>query len=365
MGERVLDLVSSIYASIDDDDAHNALIGRLAAATGATHSWLPLVGSDGALADVLMQNFPVHDVIGPYSAHYFQIDPWKLALDRLPVGRSWRLDRLVPVQAMLRSEIYNDLILPMTGDLVHCMSTPLPAYGGTSFLNLMRTQRAGAFCDADEALITALTPHLRRMLSLRTRLRQLGKGARFAEDALDVLTFGVLRCEAGGRIFYANAAARAMLAAKDGLRAVPALECASRSATAALQARLRAVLQGKVAESALLVERPSGRAAYRLVVLPVDARPRNEQALVVVHDPERREPSLAQRAADLFGLSPAEADLAVGLAHGETVQEVADRRQVRISTVRSQVQSALAKTGAARQTDLVRTVLLLGAVRRD
>jgi DNA-binding CsgD family transcriptional regulator len=229
-------------------------------------------------------------------------------------------------------------------------------------LSLLRTQQAGAFSDEDEALITRLAPHLRRMIQLRDQLEEAGDGARLAEDALDLLSFGVLRCEADGRIRFANAAARSMLAAQDGLRAGPLLECALRGATASLHERLRAVVRGRVPEHALLVERPSGLGAYRVVVVPLGAA--SNQALVVVHDPAQREPTLAQRAAALFGLSAAEADLTAGLIDGATLQEIADRRGVRISTVRSQFQSVLAKTGATRQTDLIRAVLSIGAVRR-
>jgi DNA-binding CsgD family transcriptional regulator len=268
---------------------------------------------------------------------------------------------------MLRSEIYNDLIVPATGGVVHCMSTPLAVADGRGFLSLMRTQRAGGFADADEALVAQLAPHLRQMLTLRTKLQASGRRALYAEEALDTIAFAVLRCRCDGRITYANAPAREILDQGDGLRATAYLECTSRTANAALQTRLRAVVRGVVAEGALLVERPSGRGGYRVIVVPfaTSHRSSGDEALVFVHDPESQATGLLQRAAELFGLSPAEADLAVGLAQGETVQEVADRRQVRISTVRSQLQSALAKTGAARQTDLIRAVLALGATRRS
>jgi DNA-binding CsgD family transcriptional regulator len=171
-----------------------------------------------------------------------------------------------------------------------------------------------------------------------------------------------MRCHGDGRIRYANRVARDMLHANDGLRTNPNLECSSRTANAALQSRLRAVARGVVAEGALLVQRPSGAPAYRVVVLPFATAQRmsDDEVLLFIHDPALQDPGLMRRVAELFALSPAEADLAVGLAQGETLQEIADRRQVRISTVRSQFQSVLAKTGTRRQSELIRVVLALG-----
>jgi DNA-binding CsgD family transcriptional regulator/PAS domain-containing protein len=363
MTDRFGSLVASIYDAVDDADAFARLTGLLARETGATHAWFPMFRTDGSLLAIPVHNFPIDEVIGPWGAYYLRIDPWKKAMDRLPIGRPWRLDPQVPVAAVLRSEIYNDLIKPTTGGLVHCMPTMVKLDDKMGSLSLLRTQRAGAFSDEDEALIARIAPHLRRMMQLRDRFEEAGHGARLAEDALDQLTFGVLRCQADGRIRFANVMARSILASRDGLRATPLLECALRGATAALHERLRAVVRGRVPEQALLVERPSGLAAYRIVVVPVGAPTHTNQALVVVHDPEQREASLGQRAAALFGLSAAEADLTVGLIDGETLQEIADRRSVRISTVRSQFQSVLAKTGTRRQSDLIRAVLALGATR--
>jgi DNA-binding CsgD family transcriptional regulator len=43
----------------------------------------------------------------------------------------------------------------------------------------------------------------------------------------------------------------------------------------------------------------------------------------------------------------------VGLGQGLTVQEIAARRGVALATIRSQMQSLMAKTGARRQAELV------------
>ncbi|WP_270936320.1 LuxR C-terminal-related transcriptional regulator, partial [Falsiroseomonas oryzae] len=63
---------------------------------------------------------------------------------------------------------------------------------------------------------------------------------------------------------------------------------------------------------------------------------------------------------ELFGLTAAEAEVARALAGGATKAEVAGARGLRETTVRTQVRSVLAKTGAANLRDLER--MLAGLV---
>jgi len=57
--------------------------------------------------------------------------------------------------------------------------------------------------------------------------------------------------------------------------------------------------------------------------------------------------------ARVYGLSRAEALVAQGIAQGESLEEVATRLQIKITTARSQLGSIFAKTGTRRQAKLV------------
>jgi DNA-binding CsgD family transcriptional regulator len=59
----------------------------------------------------------------------------------------------------------------------------------------------------------------------------------------------------------------------------------------------------------------------------------------------------------MFGLTPTEARLLGALATGSTVEQYAQQRGVSIGTARVQLKQVQAKTGASRQSDLVRLVL--------
>ena len=54
-----------------------------------------------------------------------------------------------------------------------------------------------------------------------------------------------------------------------------------------------------------------------------------------------------------FMLTPAETQIALGIAEGKTLAAIAEIRKVAVSTARDQLKSVFAKTGTHRQAELV------------
>jgi len=67
----------------------------------------------------------------------------------------------------------------------------------------------------------------------------------------------------------------------------------------------------------------------------------------------------AELLARLYGLSAAEAKVAIAIAKGTTLQGYADEHTLSIETVRSQVKAACRKLGVDRQIDLARMIVPL------
>jgi DNA-binding CsgD family transcriptional regulator len=65
------------------------------------------------------------------------------------------------------------------------------------------------------------------------------------------------------------------------------------------------------------------------------------------------EPMSGRDAVELFGLTPAEGSLAVKLAGGMSLEDIAATQHTHISTLRAQLRSIFAKTGTSRQAELV------------
>ena len=60
-----------------------------------------------------------------------------------------------------------------------------------------------------------------------------------------------------------------------------------------------------------------------------------------------------------YGLTPAEARLAIALSNGQSLRDIADQHALSKETVRTQLRTVFDKTGVHRQSELVRLVLSL------
>jgi DNA-binding CsgD family transcriptional regulator len=92
--------------------------------------------------------------------------------------------------------------------------------------------------------------------------------------------------------------------------------------------------------------------AIHAVPIQPDALGGIHTALVLVDLEEAPEPnpSVLQK---IFGLTAAEADLAIRVARGDTPAKISKQRETTVSTVRSQLASVFRKTKTTRQADLL------------
>lgn len=69
-------------------------------------------------------------------------------------------------------------------------------------------------------------------------------------------------------------------------------------------------------------------------------------------DPERCKPPPPDMLTDVFGLTPAEASVAIGIVGGRHLAEIAADRGVKIGTVRAYSKTVFSKTGMRGQAEL-------------
>ena len=83
----------------------------------------------------------------------------------------------------------------------------------------------------------------------------------------------------------------------------------------------------------------------------------NAAAILFIHDPERQARVPVDVLRRSYGLTAAEARLAMILVEGQSLKEAADRCGVTHNTVRSQLKNIFIKTGVKRQGELIRFLL--------
>ncbi|MGE0807928.1 MAG: LuxR C-terminal-related transcriptional regulator, partial [Burkholderiaceae bacterium] len=223
-----------------------------------------------------------------------------------------------------------------------------------------------------------LVPHLSRALEGALQLGHLADGTRQLARVLPLMPNAALLINDQGRITLANPAAESLLRTGDGLsidnRGHLRFAAAFSSETAALakamaQAIAVASGAGETPGEPLRLTRPSG--APPLLILPVPLPPpafelwnllEPARVLLLVIDPAAPWRGKASAIQSVFGLTPAEARVAVLVADGFTGPQTAAALGVSISTVKTHLKRCFDKIGVHSQTGLAR---LLGALPVD
>lgn len=330
-----------------------------------------LAGALGAAGAIMIPKDPQKIELGfPTSAELSEVmddfvtQGWHL--------RDIRADRGWPILASQKSIIVeHDLVseeehrsLPYFQELFAPYG--MPWFGGIGFrvdgaqwcLTLIRGAGQGPYAPADLAPFAGLPRHLTRVVTLAYKVRA-------ALDAPIVELSQLL----GKASFLLGPDGRVLRASEDAHEALsPPLELREGRLTATapmVDRELQAMIAGAVAapsaagqttRGSISIPRPHGRPLIlQALALPRIARDIFTSAVAVlfVRDPDREQarpdPAIL---AELFGLSAAEAKVAIAVGEGETPEAIARRGGVTISTVRNQLASVFAKCGVGRQSEL-------------
>lgn len=308
--------------------------------------------------------------IESYETRFFALDPFV----RLPEGEVVTAEELIGKQ-WLQSAVYQEYLKPL--DIRHLLGADIYTKDGIECrLRITRAHAAQPFSDADKAVVRFLLPHLKRAIQLHARLDFLECERQLFAGTVNRMQLGMISFAEDGSIIETNQEARRILAEKDGIWLSGHTLCVESSQESReLQRMIRNALgeaagiaaddraQGPGMVEAMSISRPSGRAKLGVLVRAVPMGPWTESkhrpaVVVFLRDPEANagQPSheLVRR---LFGLTRMEAQLALLLAEGLTLDEAAERMNVRRNTARTHLRSIFCKTGVTRQTMLVRLLL--------
>ena len=221
------------------------------------------------------------------------------------------------------------------------------------------------FTDQTAQVLKALHAPLRAAVRSFWAFERIRHLERAPELAYHALPQPVLVLRADGGIEYANPAADALLVRGDLLAAAEGrLVRAGSFGLETVGLLLSAASRGVAQQVGICASGPGRSAAgmLHLTRLPRDtafeARWPHGSILATLQlrpvlETGVKLPPLARR----FGLTGAEAGVLHELSSGASAKEIAERRQVQVSTVRTQIRGLLEKTGCRRQADLVRVLL--------
>jgi len=215
---------------------------------------------------------------------------------------------------------------------------------------VLRARGASGFSAEELSAFDLVSRHASMAVRLWFRKRASRQGAEALASSLNA---AALIVDAEGRVVWMNHRANAwaqagrLVVAKGRLGRVDGMRLDLSSA-------IRETLERRIA-SAVTVD---GDLTIEVAPMPmerVDSAGSGKVALVLLRDRTGCR-QVAAFLAERYRLTFTEVDLALALSSGLLVAEYATRRNVAMSTVRTQLKALLAKTGSRRQSDIVALV---------
>jgi DNA-binding CsgD family transcriptional regulator/PAS domain-containing protein len=361
-------VVSTIYEAVLDEPLTAAALQAVAEYVSASSASYLIVNKLTRQVSSVTRWGSFTGSRSEYLAYFSKIDRFRAILEEAECGKLFRLSDCLSQSVLRHDEWYNDYILK--GGACDVLGTKLSE--SRSHMVIAGFHRAVGDplpFPGDLAALRRLMPTLSNAARLHIGLIDNGYYSAIVHGKLDHLAAGVIFTDADGRIVETNQAAEHILRRGDGLTIHDGQICARRNFETAKLAELIAGTtnknRGRPWAGCLLIGRDGGRPSYVVRVAPISAGLADldpSMAMVLISAPDENRVSESELS-ELYGLSPAEARLAVAVAFGKRLSELAREFGVQITTLRTQLSSVLKKCEVERQSDLVRLISNIPVVR--
>lgn len=232
-----------------------------------------------------------------------------------------------------------------------------------------------------DLVLATVEARLRQIARIRTRSReeldslraafQVASGSRTeaamggAEQALNLVATGLVLLDSEMGVCMANHRARQIALQTDALEIGTTLSCRSPQHGTALKTMFGDIiglaLDGQEGTGCYALPRSDGQRDLMVVAraIPSSAGTAVGQAVVAIFisDPETGPAVTPAVLSSLFGLTPTEARIALGLAEGKRPARIADDLGVAQTTVAFHMRNLFQKTNTSRQAELVALIL--------
>lgn len=353
-------VVAAIYEAGADFSRWPDTLERLAAAFGASSAGMARQGPTPSEAWAMTSRLDP-DFARDYAAHYHAVNPIWRRTASTPAGTVQSDSMVMPRAELARTEFFNDFLMPQ--DCGGMLNVVALVEDGRQTVVTVHARREVQ--DEEVHLYRLLTPHLRRAVEINVRLSAASINHAATVEVVDRLDEGVVFVDEGAKIVYANATAEALFSAHGWLRRRDgALQAAIPAESAALHAAIAKCAHGGPRQGgALSLSMGLDRPPLALRVTPISHDlpgwlvGRRPVAIITVSDPARRGKPAAHRLQEQFGLTRAQASLAIEMLSGDGIQATADRLGISRATARTHLARIFEKTGARRQAELVRVLM--------
>jgi DNA-binding CsgD family transcriptional regulator/PAS domain-containing protein len=291
-----------------------------------------------------------------YQERHMQ-NPWNQYMESQPVGRLAISDEAIALSKLRSTAFYQDVLRPQ-GVAHNGMMALAARKDFRAAFNICRGERQGLFEPAEQRLLEWLSPHLLRSVALGFRIDGYLAVQHAAFSILDQLADGIIILDRRAAILFANAAAR-RLEAEGVLRLRQPIATCSLTHSQRLAELLSFPRNADGQLLTILVSSIRSKDYGRLS----DAGFKDAAALLFVVDPANRRSIPLSQIMDAYGLTQAEARVALAASSGNTVLETAQLLGLSPNTIKTHLRRVFAKTATGRQAELAGLIAAVGSVR--
>ena len=363
-------VLASLYDAMLDDShwpATSALIDEACDLTGNA-----LMVGEGPQDDIRVTFVGLYyrgqrrpDLEREYLDVYHPINEAIPRLRQLPDGHLVPIKDLYTADELHTSRAYNEAL--RRGQYQQGLNVRLAGPGGSPMTwSLADPIASEGWGSSQIALVRRLTPHIRQFIRVRQALVRAQAGDTTVTALLETPRIGVVHLDRRGRILAVNDRALSLLRQGEWLSdeggVLQAREPDDQYRLARLVADALPTSGAVPVSGSMRLGRVSGVPPFVVHVKPVgvpqpDYGARHVAALVLLVEPGRHprlDPTLV---ATTLGLTPAESQVAVWLADGKSVRDIATATDLTEGAIYWHLKQIYQKLPISRQVDLVRLVL--------
>lgn len=370
------DIVGLIYDCTLAPDRWPEVLGRMAAAVGARAGMIALHDFDNNRGGRFFEHGIPEEQVRSYYARYAPINPLGPVVQRRAVGQVDTLATLFHDDTWEQSSFNREWIRAQgLRDLLGMLVLRSGRRG--AWLVAGRDETVEDFGPAEVDVFRLLSPHICRALHISDVLDLRTIASDQLAETLDALTTAVFLVDAEGRVVHRNDAAERLAAHGATLRVrsgrlAPPHGPSRQALTEAIYRALRGEVELPQAPHSVPLGDATAGDRMLATVLPLRQRrvggafrPFAAAAAVFVQDAAAARARPGQALAALYGLTPAELRFLGTLAGAGSVVKAAALLGVSEATGRTHMSSIFAKTGTARQAELIELVMASRAPIRE
>ena len=298
-----------------------------------------------------------------HESKYRSINPAFANVQLMPVGSVATHSMLIDDQEFFESKFYQEWCKPQ-GLRDAIVLKALQTGKRVGMLVANRLESYPRYGDAEVRLMTLLSPHICRAITISDVLNLKTIRSEALEATLDTLASGVYLTDRHGRVVFMNRAAERQVKTRNALRIENnRLTPIDRRARAALATGIDQAIadEAEMPESGFTLALPEGeRAGLVATILPLARGERQNlcgafaaTVAIFVQDPIVVSPFPGEAFAKLYGLTGSELRVLLAMAPGLRLKEAAEMLGISETTARTHLQRIHEKTGTSKQTALL------------